>query len=177
MQSVPTCLLQMHLGKSDSSGFKAGVLWPWWQSTHVLHKAWHLAETSLGIRRWTVNWRDWGRLTFLSAEAALAGNLWHWNGAGSWDGSAGNCCSQSSSGRALSDSFGLSFQVKAVVLTHTEVVGRGKQWRNCVASHFKMLWGSQNFWPHKQSSPAAEPLRVNRRFMGHWFQSKACVFT
>lgn len=44
----------------------------------------------------------------------------------------------------LSNSFGLSLQMKAVMLTHTEVVGRGKQWRTCVATHFEMLWGSQN---------------------------------
>jgi len=101
-------------------------------------------ESSLGIMQWTVSWRGWGRPAFLSCEPALTGNLWHWNRAGCWDGTIRNRCSQSLSGRALSNSFGLSPRVKAVMLTHTEVVGRGKRWKTCITASFKMLWGSQN---------------------------------
>lgn len=93
---------------------------------------------NLAVKRWTVNRRGWGRLAFLSAEPALAGNLWH------WEGSVGNHCSQGLPGRALSNSSGPSCKVKVVMLTHAEVVRSGKLWRSCVATHFKMLWGSQN---------------------------------
>lgn len=67
---------------------------------------------------------------FLSAEPALAGNLWH------WDGSIGNHCSQGLPGRALSSSSGPSFEAKVLMLTHAEVVRSGKLWRSCVATHF-----------------------------------------
>lgn len=94
--------------------------------------------SSLAVKRWTVNGRGWGRPAFLSAEPALAGNLWH------WEGSIRNHCSQGLPGRALSNSSGPSLEVKVVMLTHAEVVTSGKLWRSCVATHFKRLWGSQN---------------------------------
>lgn len=101
------------------------------------------AETdgrSLSVKHWTVNGRGWGHPTFLSAEPALAGNLWH------WEGSIGNHCSQGLPVRALSNSSGPSLKAKVVMLTHAEVVRSGKLWRSCADTHFKMWWGSQNIF-------------------------------
>lgn len=96
--------------------------------------------SSLAVKCWTVNGRGWGHPTFLSAEPALAGNLWH------WEGSIRNHCSQGLLVRDLSNSSGPSLKAKEVTLTHAEVVRSGKLWRSCVATHFKMQWGSPNIF-------------------------------
>lgn len=122
---------------------------------------------------------DWGHTMFLSAGTALTGNPWHWNGADSWHGSViRNDCSQSLSGRALSDSFGLSLQVKAVILTCVEVVGREGGGGAAVLLILKCSGAATvSFWPQNQSMPAAEPWRVNRCFIDHRFQCKLTCFT
>lgn len=96
--------------------------------------------SSLAVKHWTVNGRGWGHPTFLSAEPALAGNLWH------WEGSMGNHFSQGLLVRAISNSSGPSLKAKVVMLTHAEVVRSGRLWRSCVATHFKLRWGSQNIF-------------------------------
>lgn len=118
-----------------------------------------------------MNGRGWGRPTFLCAEPALAGNLWH------WDGGIRNRCSQGLPGRALSHLSGPSLEAKAVMLTHAEVVRSGKLWKSCVATHFKMLWSSRNvFLASKPEQSCCRALlclcRVNRHFTGHGFQCK-----
>lgn len=94
-----------------------------------------------------------------------------------WDGGIGSCRSQGLPGRALSNSSGPGLEVKAVMLTHAEVVRSGKPWKSYVASHFKMLWSSQNvFLASKPEQSCCRALlclcRVNRHFTGHSFQCK-----
>lgn len=144
--------LQIHLCKPASVYLKAGVPVPWWQGMPALCKAGHLTWTSwqkeLGnkaldcILEWPA-----AAHSFLLSLCWLLTPLTMKQMAGAFS----IPCGQS-----------LAAQPHVwVILTHTEEVGRGKQLRSCIAVDFKMYWEC----PHKQSSPAAEPLGVN----GHFF--------